>query len=127
MNQTIRLIVFGFLVWAVPFGLSMAIWNFQIVDVANPLFDTVATLLCAATGTVFAYAHLTRLAAPSFGLGLIVGIVWAAISVALDAPFFLFGPAEMRMPLDMYVNDIALTYLLYPIAAASLGAAFGRN
>jgi hypothetical protein len=129
MSQTVRLLVFGVLVWAVPFGLSMAIWNYQIIDVQLPLFDTVVTLICALTGLFFAYAHLERLAAPTFVLGLIVGSVWAAISVALDSPFFIFGMfgEQMTMPLDYYIGDIGVTYLLYPMSAAFIGAALGRN
>jgi uncharacterized membrane protein YjfL (UPF0719 family) len=54
------------------------------------------------------------------GPGLIVGIAWAAISIAIDLPFFL-GVFHIT-PAD-YAADIALSYLAFPLITTGIAVA----
>jgi NO-binding membrane sensor protein with MHYT domain len=125
MRKFVRIFLLGLAVWGVPFGLGLAL--FPIVDVESALFDTLMSVAMAFSATTFGYLHLSRCAAPSLDEGLLAGTIWMMMSIALDAPFFLFGPEQMRMdPID-YMDDIALTYLMIPIISAGLGRALGRR
>ena len=125
MRKAIRILLLGLAVWAVPFAIGMAL--FPVVDVESALFDTLMSVAMAFSATLFAYVHLSRCTQPTLDEGLLAGTIWMAMAMALDAPFFLFGPDEMRMdPID-YMDDIALTYAMIPIIAAGIGHALRRG
>lgn len=124
MRKTVRIFLLGIAVWGLPFALGMAL--FPVIDVESALFDTLMSVAMAFSATLFAYIHLSRCAAPTLDEGLLAGTIWMMMAIALDAPFFLFGPEQMRMdPID-YMDDIALTYFMIPIIAAGIGRALRR-
>jgi hypothetical protein len=55
-------------------------------------------------------------------LGIRVGLAWAAANWLLDGLMFFEGP--MRMTLRQYAMEIGAAYLMMPIIAAGLAAAF---
>lgn len=59
--------------------------------------------------------------------GLLAGTVWLLISLALDVPFFIFGPEQMRMSPDAYMADIGFTYVMIPIIVGTIGLALARR
>jgi hypothetical protein len=125
MRKSVRILLLGIAVWGLPFALGMAL--FPVMDVESALFDSVMSVAMAFSAILFSYIHLSRCAQPSLDEGLLAGTIWMAMSVALDAPFFLFGPGEMRMdPID-YMDDIAVTYFMIPIIAAGMGRALRRG
>lgn len=56
-----------------------------------------------------------------------VGGLWMALAIALDAPFFLFGPAQMRLSIDDYASDIGLGYVLIPIICVAIALSAKRR
>jgi len=124
MRKAVRVLLLGMAVWALPFALGMAL--FPVLDPSTALFDTLMSVAMAFSATL-AYIHLSRSAAPTLDEGLFAGTVWMVISLALDAPFFIFGPVEMRMPPDAYMADIGFTYVMIPIIAAGIGRALARK
>ena len=48
-----------------------------------------------------------------------VGLVWFAISIAIDLLMFMWGP--MKMTFADYMMDIGLTYLMIPIITVGFG------
>lgn len=125
MRRLVRIVLLGIAIWAVPFALAMAI--FPVVSPASELFEAIMAVTLAFATTLFGLIHLSRCAAPSLDEGLLAGSIWMAISVALDLPFFIFGPEQMRMAPADYIADVALTYLMIPIIAGGLGQAFSRR
>jgi hypothetical protein len=53
--------------------------------------------------------------------GLMIGLLWLAISLIIDLPLMLSG-GPMQMTLAEYVADIGVTYLLIPVVTVGLGA-----
>lgn len=125
MRKATRILLLGLAVWALPFALGMAL--FPVLDPATALFDTMMSVAMALSATLFAVIHLSRCSAPSLDEGLLAGSSWLVMSIALDAPFFIFGPAEMRMAPTDYLADIGLTYFMIPIIAAGIGHAMKRG
>lgn len=124
MRKAIRILLLGVAVWALPFALGMAL--FPVVDPATALFDTLMSVAMAFSASLFALIHLTRCSASSLDEGLFAGSIWTVMAIALDLPFFILGPAEMRMTPTDYIADIGLTYLMIPIIAAAIGQALRR-
>lgn len=121
----LRLGLFGVAVWAVPFAAGMAM--FPIVPPETALFDTLMSVAMAFSASVFGYLHMARSANPSLDRGLLAGTVWLLISLALDVPFFIFGPEQMRMSPDAYMADIGFTYVMIPIIVGTTGLALARR
>lgn len=123
MSSIVRVVLFGLAVWAVPFVVGMAI--FAMISPDTPLFDTIMSLALAAAAVAASYLFLRKTPTPTAMRGAQVGAAWAILAVVLDAPFFLFGPAQMRMETGAYVADIGLSYLAIPMIAAGIGWALG--
>jgi hypothetical protein len=124
MRKFVRIFLLGLAVWAVPFVLGMAI--FPVVPPETALFDTLMAVAMAFAATLFAYIHLSRCAQPSLDEGLLAGAIWMAMAIALDLPFFIFGPDQMRMAPADYMADIGFTYAMIPIIAAGIGHAMRK-
>lgn len=112
MRKFVRIFLLGIAVWALPFVIGMAI--FPVVPPETALFDTLMAVAMAFSATAFAVIHLSRCAASSLDEGLLAGAIWMAMSIALDLPFFVFGPDQMRMPPADYLADIGFTYAMIP-------------
>jgi NO-binding membrane sensor protein with MHYT domain len=120
----LRLFLFGVAVWALPFAAGMAI--FPIIPPETALFDTLMAVAMAFSASLFGYLHLSRSASPSLDKGLFAGTIWMLVSLALDTPFFIFGPEQMRMSPDAYMADIGFTYVMIPMIAGVIGHALKR-
>ncbi len=124
MGKTIRLLLLGIAVWAVPFAGGMAI--FPIVPPETALFDTLMSVAMAFSASLFGYLHLRRSAAPGLDEGLFAGTIWMLMALALDIPFFILGPEQMRMTPGDYMADIGFTYVMIPIITGTIGLALRR-
>lgn len=124
MSDWLRVLLFGIAVWAVPFAIGFAL--FPVVDPSTALFDTLMSVAMAFSATLFAYLQLRRSNSPNLDRGLFVGTIWMVMAIALDLPFFVLGPEEMRMPIADYLGDIGFTYAMIPIIAAGIGHALRR-
>lgn len=117
MNRYSRMAIFGFLVWLGPFLISFLI--FPIHAANRPLFESIMPVAIAACAVFFSVIYLGRLQSGFFREGVLLGISWPAISIALDLPLFLAGPMKMSLP--DYVMDIGLTYLIIPVITSGFG------
>jgi hypothetical protein len=57
--------------------------------------------------------------------GLLMGVAWLAVSLALDGIMFSGGP--MQMGLVEYLKDIGATYLIIPIITMAMGLALEQR
>lgn len=121
MKRTIRLIVYGVLIWLIPFVIALAL--FQLRADWRSLFESVMAVSVAAVTAFFGYDFFRRGPVPGIGAGVAAGIAWMAISIIVDLPLMLSPPVSM--PLVEYAADIGLTYLMMPVITAAIAAAFG--
>ncbi len=125
MRALVRIFLLGLVVWAIPFALASAI--FTVVPPGTALFESIMAVTLALVACGFGYLHLSRYAAPDMDEGLFAGSMWMLMSIALDLPFFVFGPEQMRMDPAHYMENIAFSYLMLPIIAGAIGHAMRRN
>jgi hypothetical protein len=56
----------------------------------------------------------------------LLGCLWLAISVAIDAPLMLFG-GPTRMTVGEYLADIGAAYVIIPVITIGLGQVLERT
>jgi hypothetical protein len=118
-----RALGFGLLAWLLPF--VVAVLAFSLRDRARPVFESVMAVGVAATATGLGLAYGIGRTALTARAGVLLGVVWLAMSILVDAPLMLLtGP--MQMSLGAYLGDIGLTYVVFPVVTFGLAAAADR-
>jgi hypothetical protein len=110
---------FGLLVWLVPF--AVAFGAFAAKESWRSLFESImaVTLAAAVVGAVWAYFRKRQASTLE---GLFLGLLWLAISLAIDLPLMLSPP--INYSLSEYLADIGLTYVMIPIITTGLAAGY---
>src|SRR5512146_2554524 len=107
----------GFLLWLVPFIISLAISPIHTSD--RIFFETVMPVVITLAVVALSYLYFNGVKGEYLKEGIIVGIIWLAISLIFDLLMFSWGP--MAMSFTDYMKDIGLTYLIYPIVTIGIG------
>jgi hypothetical protein len=115
-----RALLFGFLVWLIPFVTAFAI--FPLRQSARPLFESIMPVTVTLVVVAFGLMYFKGVTRRFTWEGLSLGLLWMAESVAIDAPLMLLG-GPMQMSGGEYLADIGVTYLLMPVVTVGLGLA----
>ncbi len=100
----------GFLVWLIPFLAAFPIFPLKT---EHPLvFKTLMSVILVITTVWISQRYWTHVRKEAAYLGLVLGVLWMAISIAMDVPIFVFG---FKMAPVTYFTEIALGYLALPI------------
>jgi len=118
MNKYLRIILFGFLTWLVPFAVSFFVFPFRISN--RGFFETVMAVTVTAVAVAFTLLYLRQVKHGFLGESVVIGVAWFVINIAIDLLLFL-PPSPMQMPFGDYMLDIGLTYLIYPIVTIGFG------
>jgi hypothetical protein len=121
MRALLSLIGWGVLIWLIPFILGFVLLPLQRVD--RPLYHNLLTLVMAVCVLVAGWRHW-RSGPATWPTHLGVGLLWMAISIASDLPFFL---GMFQMPWATYLSEIAASYALMPILTVALGVRAGHD
>lgn len=117
-----RAVLYGFLLWLVPFAVSFLIFGLRQDNRA--LFESLITVVGVLSAVVAAVSYFRHWRAAGASDGVVVGLLWMAISIVIDLPIFLL---VFNMPLTDYMADIALTYLAFPIITWGIAAAGSKG
>lgn len=112
------MIIFGFLVWLIPFLASLII--FPIRTSMRPLFESIMPLVITVIVIILVYQYLKQVDINLIKEGITIGFVWFVISIAIDLFLFL-PPSPMQMSFADYMMDIGLTYVLIPVITTGMG------
>src|SRR5574341_2286788 len=110
MNKYLKIALFGFLTWVIPFAVAIGI--FPLRQNERPLFESIMPVVVAACAVGFGLAYLRKVETGLVRESALLGAAWLGINLALDLLMFMQGP--MRMSLLDYVKDIGVTYLMIP-------------
>jgi hypothetical protein len=119
MTSIRKALLLGLVVWLVPFAVAFCI--FALKTSWRSLFESIMPVTLAAVVVGCALFYFRNVEAPSLREGLLLGLLWWAISLAIDLPLMLSPP--ISMPLLEYVADIGLTYLMIPILTLGIAQA----
>lgn len=120
--STSKLLLFGFLTWLVPFVVSVPLVGRDGQPVLpTGLFKSLMIVIGSAVGAWLLVRVFRQ--PPTFRHpGLVVGLLWLGINVALD--LLILVPLT-NMSLLNYASEIGLRYLVIPIIAVAIAAAAG--
>lgn len=110
-------LLYGFLVWLIPFIVGFSI--FPLKTSLPALFESIMPVVLTVCGVFFSNLYFRRVKANFLKEGVMLGVFWFAISVGVDLLMFMWGP--MKMTFANYMMDIGLTYLIYPAITIGFG------
>jgi hypothetical protein len=122
MTSWRKAILFGFLVWLVPFVAAIVISPLR--ESWRSLFESIMPVVLSAAVGLLSLVYFGSVKARWLREGLLLGVLWFALSVLIDLPLMLGPP--LNMPFLEYVADIGVTYLMIPIITTAMAAASGR-
>ncbi|MBS3175602.1 hypothetical protein J4440_07005 [Candidatus Woesearchaeota archaeon] len=108
----------GFLVWLIPFIFGFLL--FPIHESDRILFESIMPVVVTISAVLFTFLYLKKQKSNYFKEGILLGITWFIINIAIDLLLFMWGP--MKMTFLAYMSDIGLTYLIIPIITIGIGA-----
>jgi len=118
MNKNLKIIIFGFLIWLVPFLASFVVYPLRAS--MYPLFESIMSVIVAISAVTFSYFYLKDIESNFAREGIIIGIAWFAINIILD--LLMFMPASpMHMTFNDYMMGIGLKYLIIPTVTIGFG------
>jgi len=117
VNKYLKTGLFGFLLWLIPFAVSVLIFPLRISQ--RSLFESIMPVVIAVWTVFFTIFYLFRIKSNFLKEGIFIGIAWLLMSIVLDLMIFIEGP--LKMPLWDYATDIAVTYLMIPAITSGFG------
>jgi len=124
MHSLKKSILFGFLVWLIPF--IVAFLMYPIHESNRPLFESIMPVVITLSVVVFTYLYFKKVEKNIVAEGAKLGIIFLLISIVID--LILFMPdSPMHMSLINYIADIGLTYLMIPVITVGMAYAIDRE
>ena len=110
-------LIYGFTVWVIPFVIAFLIFPLRNSD--RPFFESIMPVVVAVDSVIFTVLYFKKVETNFLKEGILLGIVFFAVSVVIDLLMFSKGP--MAMPFLDYTKDIGFTYLLIPAITIGVG------
>ena len=122
MDKNLRILFYGFLVWLIPFLVSVPLYSPQ----GQPLYDlqvikSFLIVIGASVGAVLALWYFKDTEKSSAKEGAVLGFSWLVINSVLDIVVLVY--LLKGMALLTWAGQIGLRYLLMPIMTVAMGAA----
>lgn len=118
MNKNLKIVLYGFLVWLIPFAVSFFIYPLKIPMYS--LFESIMSVLIAVAAIIFSYLYFKDIKTNFVMEGITTGIVWFIITIVID--LLMFMPASpMHMNFTDYMMTIGVKYLIIPIVTVGTG------
>ena len=126
MNKIAKIIIFGLLLWLIPF-----LAGFPFVDaegnfiISETFFKSIMIIIGSIVGVVLAVNYFKHVTNKYIQEGILLGIVWLIINITID--IIMVMTEFFPMTLYNYFTDIGLRYLTMPIYTIGLGYALKQR
>lgn len=117
MNRYLKTGLFGFMIWLIPFAVSVLIFPLRVSQ--RQLFESIMPVIIAIWTVFFSIFYLYRIKSNILKEGIFIGTAWLLMSIVLDLMIFIVGP--LKMPIWDYATDIAVTYIMIPVITSGFG------
>lgn len=124
MTSIGKALLFGVVVWLVPFVVAVLV--FPLRESSRALFESIMPVVVAGTTVALGVVYMAQVSRGFVRQAVLLGCLWLAICVAIDAPLMLFG-GPMYMTVGEYLADIGVTYLMIPVITTGLGLVLERT
>ena len=119
MNKILRIILFGFFTWLIPFVAAFLFYTKegkQLIDVL--FFKAIMVAVGSITGAVLLILYFKKVSKNYLNESIIVGLSWLAINWLLDILILL---PMSKMSFSAYFTQIGLSYLALPAMTIAVG------
>ncbi|MEL7671227.1 hypothetical protein [Methanobacterium sp.] len=118
MNKNLKIVLFGFLAWLIPFTVSFFIYPLKAPMYS--IFESIMSVLIAAAAMILSYLYFKDIKTNFVMEGIITGIVWFIIAIVID--LLMFMPASpMHMNFTDYMMTVGVKYLIIPVVTIGTG------
>lgn len=121
MNNNLKIIIYGILIWLIPTLISFLI---SFLDILS-LFDVIVAVVLAATVIGFTYLYLKDITENFVREGIITGVVWVLVSIILDLVLIIVGITKLS--LENYAIYVAPLYIIIPAITIGFGLYKDQN
>ena len=119
MNKYLKIGLFGFLTWLVPFVVGFLFYSPQCQPVVDALvFKAIMIVVGSITGAVLLVLYFRKVEKNYLSEGITVGLVWFVLNVLLD--LLILVPMS-KMAIGTYFAQIGLGYLTIPTMSIAVG------
>ena len=119
MHKELKMVIFGFLTWLIPFGLAFLFYSPEgqlAIDIF--LFKSIMIVVGAVTGATLLVLYFKRIEKNYLYEGVKVGLVWFALNIIMD--LVVLVPMS-GMSIGAYFAEIGLRYLIMPTMSIAVG------
>ncbi len=116
MQSPIRALLYGIAIWFV--WVSLVVTSAQILPTGisgSPLFVSMQMVALAALVLASTILYLRKVGEGSFGEGLLVGLSWVVIMIALDLAHSVVMPEMVPLSIGAYFATVVPSYVVVPI------------
>ncbi len=120
-----NLLLYGFLAWLIPYAVSFLFFKPSgEMAVSHDLFKSTMIVVASVTGSYFLYRYFKPVKQDFLKEGIIVGLAWFALNIALDVVALL---PMMKVSFGEYFSSIGLRYVIIPVFAYTIGAVLNQK
>lgn len=116
MNKNLKIVNYGLLVWLIPSLITVTLSSFWSTF---SVFEVVSAVAIAVTVIILAYLYFKGITENFIKEGILIGIIWLIISIALDLILIALGISQLN--LTSYVMYVAPLYIIIPVLTIGLG------
>ena len=121
MNKYLKIGLFGFLTWLIPFAAGFLFYSPQGQLVIDALvFKAIMIVTGSITGAVLLVLYFRKIDKNYLPEAIMVGIVWFVLNILLD--LLILVPMS-KMAVGNYFAQIGLGYLTIPTMSIAIGLA----
>jgi hypothetical protein len=122
MNKYLKMVLFGLIVWLVPFIVSFAFVDRQgNFTIDETFFKSIMIVTGALVGVVLAVRYFRDVDTGYINEGILLGVIWLIVNLVVDLAMVSGG--FFQMSVTQYFTDIGMRYLVMPIYAIGMGYA----
>lgn len=118
MNKILKILLFGFLTWLIPFVIGFLFYSKEgklIIDIF--LFKSIMIVVGSIAGATLLVFYFKKIKKNYLREGIFVGIIWFLINIFLD--LIILIPMS-KMALADYFAQIGLRYLIIPVMSIAI-------
>jgi hypothetical protein len=126
VNKFLKIIFFGILAWLIPFLISVLFVDMEgNFIIPQTFFKSIMIVVGSLVAVMLAVKYYKSIKNDFVQEGIILGIIWFIISIALDLVMVFSN--FFQMTVLEYFTDIGLRYLCIPIFTIGLGYALNQK
>jgi len=126
VNKFLKIIFFGILAWLIPFLISVLFVDMEgNFIIPQTFFKSIMIVVGSLVAVMLAVKYYKNIKNNFVQEGIILGIIWFIISIALDLVMVFSN--FFQMTVLEYFTDIGLRYLCIPIFTIGLGYALNQK